>query len=565
MFVIKTFEKKRMGELLVEAGMVSQAQVEEVIQLQKGSPQKIGEIIVEKGWAMEKDVVEMLAFQLGVPYVDLRRYTIDQEAAGLISESLAKRYVLIPLCFENSLLKVAMWNPLNIFALEDLKLMAGMDIESVIATATDIHHAINRVYSVGKTKEIAKQFKEQWQDETLNMNQLEEEMIHDITNAPIVKLFDMILDQAISKGASDIHIEPMETYVRIRLRVDGEMIELLRTGIRVIHALTTRIKILSDLDIAERRLPQDGRIQRTKYKQEMDLRVSILPTIHGEKTVIRILYRTGMCFSINQLEFHPEDELKVRSMLKIPHGIILATGPTGSGKSTTLATAIRELNTPNINIITVEDPVENLIEGINQVPINTKAGFTFASALRAILRQDPDVMMVGEMRDFETSEIAIRSAITGHLVLSTLHTNDVSSSITRLIDMGCESYMIGACVRGIIAQRLVRKICPDCKEESAMTEEEHKLTQIPQGTIVYQGTGCQNCNQTGYKGRMGVYEILIVDADIQKIISKNQFTSEQLKEESIQKGMRTLQDNARWNVVRGYTTVREMLRISYEL
>ncbi|HHX61422.1 MAG TPA: type II/IV secretion system protein, partial [Epulopiscium sp.] len=350
-----------------------------------------------------------------------------------------------------------------------------------------------------------------------------------------------------------------------RLRIDGQMIELLRTDIEAINAITARFKILSKLDIAERRLPQDGRIQMSKGDQEMDLRVSILPTIYGEKTVIRILYRTGMRLSIEQLGLYPDDEKKFRSMLKAPNGIILVTGPTGSGKSTTLATALREINSPNVNIITVEDPVENIIEGINQVAVNARAGLTFASALRSILRQDPDIIMVGEMRDVETSEIAIRSAITGHFVLSTLHTNDSTSSVARLIDMGCQSYMIGSSVRGIIAQRLVRKICSNCKIAYKITDKEHKLTRIPLGTVVYKGKGCQRCNGKGYTGRMGVYEVFVIDQQLQEMISKNQFTSEQLRDEAIEKGMRTLQDNARWNVVRGYTTVDEMLRITYEL
>lgn len=554
-----------MGDLLVDAGMINQNQLEEAIEEQRATGRKIGEIIVNKGWITEQDIIEVLEFQLGIPHVDLTRYAIDPKATSLITEALAKRYMLIPLQIEKNTLKVAMSDPLNIYAIDDLRLITKMDIIPMIATSSNIKRAINGAYGVGKTQEMAKQFKEQMEDSKVKSKKQENESIYDITNSPIVQFVDTIIDQAISRKASDIHIEPFETYIRIRLRVDGQLIELLRTHIESLNALTARIKILSKLDIAERRLPQDGRIEMVKDKEEIDLRVSVLPTIHGEKTVIRLLYRTGMKLSVEQLGFYPTDEEKFRSLLKTPNGIILVTGPTGSGKSTTLATALREINKPNINIITVEDPVENMIEGINQVAVNVKAGLTFANALRSILRQDPDVVMVGEMRDLETSEIAIRSAITGHLVLSTLHTNDATSSVARLIDMGCQSYMIGSAVRGIIAQRLVRKICPNCKVAYKLKEQEHKLTQIPIETTVYKGRGCQSCDKTGYKGRIGVHEVFVADLYMQELISSNKLTSEQFREQAINRGMRTLYDNALWNVVQGNTTVEEMLRITYEL
>lgn len=557
--------KKRMGDLLVQAGMITQKQLEEAIKKQKATNKKIGEIVVEMGWVTEQNIIEVLEFQLGIPHVDLSRYFIDPRATSLITESLAKRYMLIPLQIENNSLQVAMSDPLNIFAIDDLRLITKMEIIPLIATSSNIKRAIDATYGVGKTQEIAKQFKDQLQNGKLDIQEVDNNIMDDVANSPIVKLVDTVLEQAISRGASDIHIEPSETYIRIRLRVDGQMVELLRTHKGAVNAITARIKILSKLDIAERRLPQDGRIQMIKDGQELDLRVSILPTIHGEKTVIRILYRTGMKLSVQQLGFHPEDEAKFRSLLRTPNGIILLTGPTGSGKSTTLATALREINTPEINIITVEDPVENMIEGINQVAVNVKAGLTFANALRSILRQDPDVIMVGEMRDLETSEIAIRSAITGHLVFSTLHTNDATSSVNRLIDMGCQPYMIGSAVRGIIAQRLVRKICPNCKIGYSITEEEHKLTKIPLGTTVYKGRGCQSCKQIGYKGRFGVHEVFITDSYMQDMISRRQFTSEQVREQAIKRGMRTLYDNALWNVIEGNTTIHEMLRITYEL
>lgn len=557
-------KRQRIGDLLVKAGMITEGQLKMAIEKQKITKQKVGEVIVAEGWVTEQAIMEVLEFQLGIPHVDLGMFDIEPEVAQLITESLAKRYTIIPIKKINKSLQVAMSDPLNIYALDDLQLATKLDIIPLIATAGDINRMIDRIYGAGKTREMVTLFQDQSKESQSAQKAQEEETLYDVTNSPIVKFVDNVFDQAIAQGASDIHIEPSETYVRIRLRVDGHLAELLRTDISTIKALTARIKILAKLDIAERRLPQDGRINMSRGKDEIDLRVSILPTIHGEKTVIRLLYRTGMRLSIGQLGFHPEDEPKMRALLKNPNGIILVTGPTGSGKSTTLATALREINQPNVNIITVEDPVENVIEGINQVAVNVKANLTFANALRSILRQDPDIVMIGEMRDMETSDIAIRAAITGHLVISTLHTNDATSSITRLIDMGSESYMIGSSVRGIVAQRLVRRICSSCKVAYAITEEEAGLSKIPLGTTVYKGKGCKKCNNIGYKGRFGVHEIFVTDIYMQDIISKNQLTSEELRAEAIKRGMRTLQDNARWNVLSGNTSVQEMLKITYE-
>lgn len=557
--------KRKMGDLLVAAGTVTQSQLDRAIEIQQSTNQKIGEVLVEQGLVSEKGILEVLEFQLGISYVDLAGYRLLPEVTSFINEALAKKHMMIPLQCENNTLQVAMSDPLNIFAIHDLKLITKMEIVPMLATATDISRAIDRVYGAGKTQKIADQFKIEPHKLKEKSNKTRDDQMKDITNSPIVKFVDTLIEQAVSREASDIHIEPSESYIRIRLRIDGQMIELFKMDISASNAITARIKILSKLDISERRLPQDGRIQKNIEGQELDLRVSVLPTIHGEKVVIRILYRSGMRLSIKQLGFHPAGEAKIRSLLKAPNGIILVTGPTGSGKSTTLATALRELNTANINIITVEDPVENMIEGISQIAINVKAGLTFARALRSILRQDPDIIMVGEMRDLETSEIAIRSAITGHLVLSTLHTNDATSSINRLIDMGIQPYMISSSVRGVVAQRLVRKICPSCKELYKITLEEHQLTKIPLDAILYLGKGCQACSQTGYKGRLGIYEVFVTDLYMQELISKNKLTSEEIREEAIKRGMRTLQDNARWNVLKGNTSVCEMLRVTYEL
>ncbi|NLI90287.1 MAG: Flp pilus assembly complex ATPase component TadA [Epulopiscium sp.] len=557
-------KRKRIGDLLVEANMISETQLKQAIQKQKGTGKKVGEVLVDEGWVTEDQIIQVLEFQLGIPHIDLGIINLDRQIARLVSESLAKRYTLIPVKKIGNSLQVAMSDPLNIYAIDDVRRITKLDVVPLIATTSDINRAINRIYGEDKTREMVDLFQDQTIGTDLDIEK-DDEILYDVANSPIVKFVDNIFDQAIARGASDIHIEPSEHDVRVRLRIDGHLTELLRADKSTIKAITARIKILARLDIAERRLPQDGRINMNRDNQEIDLRVSILPTIHGEKTVIRLLYRTGMRLTIDQLGLHPVDNPKFRDMLKMPNGIILVTGPTGSGKSTTLATALREINQPDINIITVEDPVENVIEGVNQVAVNVKANLTFANALRSILRQDPDVIMIGEMRDSETSDIAIRSAITGHLVISTLHTNDATSSITRLIDMGAESYMIGSSVRGIVAQRLVRKLCKNCREEDTITEEEYNLTKIPVGTKVYKAKGCHACSGTGYKGRFGVHEVFVVDLYMQDIISKNEHTSEELREEAIKRGMRTLQDNARWRVLSGDTTVEEMLQITYAM
>lgn len=467
---------------------------------------------------------------------------------------------MIAVGVEDEKLKVAMKDPLNMFALDDLKLSTKREIIPILASEKGILNVINQTYTSAQTKKIVNQVERQIREEK-HKQSIEEEENDD---APMVQLVNNILERCILKGASDIHIEPFEFDVRIRYRVDGQLYELTRIKKETLNKMTTRIKILSGLDITERRLPQDGRMSKVVNGQQVDLRVSILPTIYGEKTVIRFIYRIDKELALEDLGFHPSDYQKVDNLLKNPHGIILLTGPTGSGKSTTLSVVLKMLNKDNINIITVEDPVEHMIEGINQVATNSKIGFDFACALRAILRQDPDIIMLGEIRDSETSAIAIRAAITGHLVLSTLHTNDAASSIPRLIDMGTEAYMVGAAVKGVISQRLVRKLCLKCRIKHEVTTSESKLYNIPEGTQVYEARGCTACNQTGYKGRLAVHEVLTIDSYLEALISSGKTSKEEIKAEAINRGMRTLWDNALYNVLQGKTTIEEMLKIAYE-
>lgn len=557
---MKKEQRKRIGDLLFEIGMITKEQLEWGINEQTHTGKKIGEILVSKGIIKEEDILGALEFQLGIPHMNLEEYNIDYHIASLVPESLARRYTVIAVGMEEDKLKVAMKDPLNIFALDDLKLSTKREIMPIIASEKGILHLINQTYTSAQTKNIVSQVERQMEEEHRPAIALEE--VSD--DAPMVQLVNNILQRCILKGASDIHIEPFEFYVRIRYRVDGQLYELTRTKKETLNGMTTRIKILSGLDIAERRLPQDGRMSKTVNGQQVDLRVSILPTIYGEKTVIRFIYRTGKTLELADIGFYPSDYEKVQKLLKNPHGILLVTGPTGSGKSTTLSAVLKVLNKDNVNIITVEDPVENMIEGINQVATNTKIGLDFASALRSILRQDPDMIMIGEMRDSETSTIAIRSAITGHLVLSTLHTNDAASSIARLIDMGTEAYLVGAAIKGVISQRLVRKLCPSCRKSHVTTASEAQLYGITEGTQVYKARGCTVCNQTGYKGRLAIHEVLTVDSHLEDLIASGKCSTEALKSEAIKRGMRTLWDNALYNVEQGKTSMEEMFKIAYE-
>ena len=560
---MKKTDKRKLGDLLVQADMLTVKQLKKALAEQERTGEKLGEILVKKGWVTEQNIVEVLEFQLGIPHVDLSKYAIDPKAASMISESLAKRYMLIPIQIENDRLVVAMSDPLNVYAIDDVKLATKMEVMPVIAGLADVKQAIDRMYGVSKTVSIAEEFRRQMQEKPQKKNGLDEEMDEaDVLNSPAVKLVNSFIEQAIRRNASDIHIEPFENYVRVRLRIDGQLHEILKTDISALNAIVTRIKILGKMNIAEKRIPQDGRIGVTLDNNQLDLRVNTLPTIYGEKVVIRLLYRTGMQLRKEELGFCESDLKKFESLLMKPHGIILLTGPTGSGKSTTLATALRELNKPNVNIITVEDPVENMIEGINQVNVNAKAGLTFASALRAILRQDPDIVMIGEMRDTETASIAVRASITGHLVLSTLHTNDAPSSITRLIDMGIEPYLVATAVEGIIAQRLVRRICKNCKTAVHPTSDEAEILKIPKNSLIYKGKGCQACNNTGYKGRLAVHEVLVLDSSMREMIVKGA-NSDEIREFAINHGMITLWDNTKRNVLEGNTTVEELLRVAY--
>ncbi|TCO79168.1 GspE/PulE family protein [Marinisporobacter balticus] len=555
-------KRKRLEALLVEARLITQEQLKDVLKLQKTTGKRLGELLIDENIIEEKQLAEVLKFQLGIRHMDLEKYFIDPEVPKLINENLARRYQLIPVKKERNHLVVAMIDPLNIFAIDDVEIATGLEVEPVIATRQNILNAIGQYYGKQSAEKAIEDFKKQYHMESLS--NIDEETLNEINNAPVVRLVDSIIKQAVIAKASDIHIEPFESSLRVRFRIDGELQEIM-TPVKATHsAIITRIKIISKMNIAEKRVPQDGRVEQRIADREIDLRVATLPTVYGEKIVIRLLDRSSFLLSKVQLGFSEHNVKSVDNILKNPNGVILVTGPTGSGKTTTLYTILRELNSIQKNIITIEDPVEYRLNGINQVQVNTKAGLTFANTLRSILRQDPDMIMIGEIRDDETAQIAVRAAITGHLVLTTMHTNDSPSTVTRLIDMGVEPYLVSSSIVGVIAQRLVRRICETCKKSYMASDVEKKLLNLYEDTLIYKGSGCTYCNNTGYKGRVAVHEVMPVGKELRIQIGNNE-SIDTLRETAMKNGMISLRKNCIESVLNGTTTIEELIKATYSL
>ncbi|WP_102401022.1 GspE/PulE family protein [Haloimpatiens massiliensis] len=554
--------KKKLGDLLLQQSKINPEQLKLALEKQKGTGKRLGEILIEEHVVTEEDIINTLEEQLGITRVYIDSISIDEECVKMVPESIALKYNLLPIGIDNEKIKVAMSDPLNIFAIDDVRLSSTREVEPYIAGDEEIKKAINKYYSSQYIKKAAEDLSKQ--QNVFQKTQEDIIKIDDIKNAPAVRLVDSVINNAVKMKASDIHIEPFEEYVRVRYRVDGVLHEVFKYNRDIFNAFITRIKILADLNIAEKRVPQDGRILTTVEDKPIDLRVSTLPTVYGEKAVLRILDRSNFLIHKEQLGMRLEDIEKVGKMIKSPYGIILVTGPTGSGKSTTLYTLLNEINSSGKNIITVEDPVEYMLEGVNQVNVNPKVGLTFASSLRSILRQDPDIVMIGEIRDKETAEISIRASITGHLMLSTIHTNDAPSSVIRLIDMGIEPYMVASSLSGVISQRLVRKICPHCKQKyKANTLEKNIIGVKEQENLqLFRGTGCTYCNGSGYMGRVGVYEIMEITKEHREYMVKS-IDVEGLREISIEKGMKTLKSSCKELVLQGVTTVDELLNISF--
>lgn len=564
--------KKRLGDLLVEAGTITQDQLMQALNVQKTEKkgQRLGVVLMDLGFTDEKQIVKALCSQLKLQPVDLSNIRIPEEITKLTEEAVLRKHNLIPFQFHEknpNVIKVAMSDPLDIRAMDDISIITGLQIERYVATPSDIAAAIDRYYGNAEALRVAEQYtrEREEQNKAKNVEAVDESSVQ---QAPIVKLLGQIIEQAVHKRASDIHIEPMENQVRIRFRVDGVLHEAMRHDISLHAALIARIKIVSGLDISEKRRPQDGRATSIVDRQEYDIRVSILPTVYGEKVVMRLAQKKALTMDKRELGF-PDDELaKFDKILSHPNGMILVTGPTGSGKSTTLYTALNELNGEGVNIITVEDPVEANVTGINQVQVNEKAGLTFSSALRSILRQDPDIIMIGEIRDQETAEIAVKASITGHLVVSTLHTNSSANTITRLADMGVENYLIADSVVGVIAQRLVRRVCPTCGVVHEASPADMKTLGFKDlnRKIMLRYPGhkeCVRCGGTGYYGRIGIYEIMPITADLRQAITRGE-SADQLEAIALRHGMKTLRMSAVEYALKGITTVEEVRRVAFE-
>ena len=557
--------KRLLGDILLDLELVTEEQLQRALDEQETSRLRVGEILVANGHLTQLELIRALSVRLAVPFANLGEMQVDPSVSGLISERDARRYAAIPVSYvnENTLL-VAMVDPANIFAVDDLRMLTGYDIEPAIATEEDIFEQIGKVSRLGE--KVAENLEDQIEDGELSDDQVRD-IRETIDEAPIVKLVNSILAQAADDGASDVHFEPQSKEMVVRFRNDGVLHEIMSIPRRMQQGVLSRLKIMADLDIAERRVPQDGRIGLMVGGKPIDLRVASLPTVYGEKIVLRLLDRSNVMLRLEDLGFAEKSLARFRKSFIKPYGAILVTGPTGSGKSTTLYATLNILNSPEKNIITVEDPVEYRLTGINQVQTNVKAGMTFSGALKSILRCDPDIVMIGEIRDFETGQIAIESALTGHLVLSTLHTNDAPGALSRLTEMGVEPFLTASAVDCVLAQRLARKLCDSCKEPFKPTQEMLRRSDFPMEAVeswdevtLYRGVGCPRCNGTGYKGRLGIYEVMVVTEAIERLTVERK-SADEISRVAQAEGMKTLREDGIDKVLQGRTSIEEIGRV----
>ncbi len=566
---------QRLGDLLVKEKVITPEQLDQATKLQKESHSRLASALVKLGFLSDEDVTNFLSRQYGVPAINLSYFEIDPAVVKLIPFETAKRYQILPLSRVGASLTIAMVDPTNVFAMDDIKFMTGFNIEPVVASESSIIEGIDKAYGTSKEAEleqVMQSMNDAGEGTDIELQNVEQELeLRELEKAadeaPIVKLVNLVLTDAVKKGASDIHMEPYEKEFRVRFRIDGVLQAIMNPPLKLKDAITSRLKIMAKLDISEKRLPQDGRImlkmQIGGKKKQLDFRVSTLPTLWGEKIVLRLLDKENLRLDMTKLGFEQESLVKFEKAILKPYGMVLVTGPTGSGKTNTLYSSISRLNQPDTNIMTAEDPVEFQLGGVNQVQMKEQIGLNFAAALRAFLRQDPNIILVGEIRDFETAEIAIKAALTGHLVLSTLHTNGAPETITRLMNMGIEPFLVATSVHLICAQRLIRRICKDCAEPVEMppqalidegyTPEEAKTVQI------MKGKGCATCNKTGYKGRTGLYEVMEVDDEIRELVLVGASAVE-LKKKAIERGMITLRRSGLIKVAAGWTTLEEVAR-----
>lgn len=551
----------------MDAGYLTEQKLDEALQLQKSSGKRLGDILVDNGFVSEHNLMMALQKKLDVPFVDLREQKVDRAAVQLVSEELARKYRLIPLHVHQDELVVATDNPLDFYAFEELSLVTGKQVSPVLATKKDIAEATQRYYAQQGAQTALDEFNREFTDLPAQATSSEDydDMLERVESAPVVRLVNSIVAQAVHMRASDIHIEPGETNVCVRFRVDGDLLEAMRLNLSVHISMVTRLKILSGIDIGERRVPQDGRFSIEINGKTINMRVSTLPTVYGEKAVLRIMGDNTLdIVSLKNTGINRENLRRLQTLMQNPNGIILVTGPTGSGKSTTIYAMLNQLSTPNVNVVTVEDPVEKLIPGISQVQVNPRAGLTFASGLRSILRQDPDIIMIGEIRDVETAQIAARAAITGHLVLSTVHTNDAASTFMRLVDMGVEPYIVASSVVGVISQRLVKLICPHCREEYTPDEVELAFWKEESPTRFYRGRGCGRCNFTGYLGRTAIHEVISMNHEISQMVLRHASAGE-IRNSIRATGGKFLSDNLTELVMEGKSTLAELMRLSQHL
>ncbi|MCI0371858.1 MAG: type IV-A pilus assembly ATPase PilB [candidate division NC10 bacterium] len=558
----------RLGDMLVKANLVTDEQLKKALQQQESQGGRLGTNLVKLGFISEDDITSFLSKQYGVPSINLSHFEIDGAVIKLIPGEIAQKHMIVPINRTGSVLTVAMADPSNIFTIDDIKFMTGFKVEPVVAAESSIKNAINKYYdSAGLVQDIMKDFDDREVsavtegEDQVNVSELEKAT----EDAPVVKLVNLILTDAIKKGASDIHVEPYEKTFRVRYRIDGVMYEVMQPPMKLRAAITSRLKIMSQLDIAERRLPQDGRIKIKMGQREMDFRVSTLPTIFGEKVVLRLLDKSNLQLDMSRLGFEPNAQADFEKAILAPYGMVLVTGPTGSGKTTTLYSALHRLNTTETNIMTAEDPVEYNLAGINQVQMKAEIGLNFAAALRAFLRQDPDIIMVGEIRDYETAEIGIKAALTGHLVLSTLHTNDAPSTVSRMLNMGVEPFLVAASTNLILAQRLCRKICGACREElpvppGALVDVGFSAEEA-KGIKTFKGKGCMSCSETGYKGRVALYEVMLITEQVKDAILQGASAAE-LRELARGNGMKTLREAGLQKIREGVTTIQEVMRVT---
>ncbi|WP_125152893.1 GspE/PulE family protein [Clostridium rectalis] len=552
--------RKRLGEILVDSGLITEDVLKKILFLQKGTDKKLGELLVTEGFVRDEQIVEALKNQLGIEYINLDNINIKQNIIDIIPEPIARKYELIPVDIINGKLLVVMSDPLNYFAIEEIKVITGYYVKTAISLRNIILANIEKYYGRNRAEKAAESYGKTYINR--KDNSIFQEELQDEEAAPIIKFMNTVIGNAILNNASDVHIEPEEDSLRVRYRIDGILKEIMRVDGSMLEPVVSRIKIMADLNIAEKRLPQDGRFTFKSKQKDIDLRISIVPTILGEKIVMRILDKANCSVELPDIGLYGDNLMNLENIIKKPYGILLVCGPTGSGKTTTLYSILNLLNNSSKNIITIEDPVEYHLKGINQMQVNNKIGFGFAKGLRSMLRQDPDVILVGEIRDDETAEISVRSALTGHLVLSSIHTNNGIGAITRLQDMKVESFLVASTVIGIISQRLVRKICPNCKETYTSSNIDMKILGIKHTCKLMKGKGCTICGGTGYKGRTAIFEIINIDKNIKQLITAKE--SEAFLEEELEKsGTVFLKEACIQKVLNGVTTVEEMLRVTY--